>query len=122
MSILNGINLRKKFKLEDTSFTNQTETELKKESTMNKNLLTICVCLTILGCSGIIGAYLYHTNDRNNMARNIEFALSKGVDPVAVKCAYEVHNDATCVTYAAMTALAEKQSRPVPTIAVAPKK
>lgn len=81
---------------------------------MNKDLLTICVCLTILGCSGITGAYLYHLNDRNNMARNIEVAIQKGVDPVAVKCAYEVGNDATCVTYAAMTALAEKQSRPAP--------
>ena len=122
MSILNGINWRKKNKSEDTSSTNQTEIESKKEFKMNKDLLTICICLTILGCSAITGSYLYFSNDRNNMSHNIEVAIQKGVDPVAVKCAYEVDNDATCVTYAAMTALTERQSRPLPTISVAPKK
>jgi hypothetical protein len=43
-------------------------------------------------------------NDRNNMSKNIEAAIEKGVDPLSVKCAYEVHPNAICITYAATAA------------------
>jgi hypothetical protein len=45
----------------------------------------------------------YSINDRNNMAKNIEAAIAKGVDPVSVKCAYETNINAICITYAATT-------------------
>jgi hypothetical protein len=41
-------------------------------------------------------------NDRNNMAKNIEAAITKGMDPLAVKCSYETHPGAICITYAAV--------------------
>jgi hypothetical protein len=50
--------------------------------------------------AGIISLSLNQLNDRNNMARNIEAAIAKGVDPLAVKCAYETNPTATCVSYA----------------------
>jgi len=34
------------------------------------------------------------------MAKNIEAAIAKGIDPLAVKCAYETNPTATCISYA----------------------
>ena len=70
---------------------------------LNKDLVTICVSVIIVLCTAIIGAIVYNVNDRNNMARNIEAAIAKGVDPLSVKCAYETGSNTICVTYAATT-------------------
>jgi len=67
---------------------------------MERNLLTITVCGTLIFCSIIIGAIMYNINDRNNMARNIEAAIQKGVDPISVKCAYETDAKPVCMAYA----------------------
>lgn len=68
---------------------------------MNKDFTTICITLIITLCS-IVAAYtIYSINDRNNMSKNIESAISKGVDPISVKCAYEISTNALCITYAA---------------------
>jgi hypothetical protein len=70
---------------------------------MNKDILTIAVSAVIVMCTAIIGAIVYNTNDRNNMAKNIEAAIAKGVDPLSVKCAYETGSNTICITYAATT-------------------
>jgi hypothetical protein len=70
---------------------------------MNKDILTIAVSVVIVLSTAIIGAIVYNTNDRNNMARNIEAAIAKGVDPLSVKCAYETGSNTICITYAATT-------------------
>lgn len=70
---------------------------------MNKDLLTVAISLTIITCTLIIGGYLYNLNDRNNMAKNIEAAIAKGVDPLSVKCAYETNSNSVCVALAAST-------------------
>jgi hypothetical protein len=62
-------------------------------------LITFIVCVTIAVCSLIIGAFLYNINDRNNMAKNIEAAIQKGVDPISVKCSYETSPTSTCIAY-----------------------
>jgi len=71
-----------------------------KESNMNKDLITICVSVSIVVCTAIIGAVIFNINDRNNMAKNIEAAIVKGVDPLSVKCAYETSTNPICITYA----------------------
>ena len=71
-----------------------------KESNMNKDLITICVSIIIVVCTAIIGAVIFNINDRNNMAKNIEAAIAKGVDPLSVKCAYETSTNPICITYA----------------------
>jgi uncharacterized membrane protein len=68
---------------------------------MNRDLITVCVSVVIVLTTAIIGAIVYNTNDRNNMARNIEAAIAKGVDPLSVKCAYETNSNPICITYAA---------------------
>lgn len=67
---------------------------------MNKDLITVCVSVTIMTCTLVIGSVIYNINDRNNMAKNIEAAITKGVDPLSVKCAYETSTNPTCITYA----------------------
>ena len=54
----------------------------------------------ILALSGIVSVSMNYINDRNNMAKNIEAAIAKGIDPLAVKCAYETNPTATCISYA----------------------
>ena len=71
-----------------------------KELSMSKDLITICVSIIIVICTAIVGAIIYNMNDRNNMAKNIEAAIAKGVDPLSVKCAYETSTNPTCITYA----------------------
>lgn len=62
--------------------------------------MTFIVCVTLVICSVIVGTFLYNINDRNNMAKNIEAAIQKGVDPISVKCSYETNPTSTCIAYA----------------------
>lgn len=61
---------------------------------------TIAICGTIIAIVGAIGISTYHVNDRILMAKNIDNAISKGIDPVAVRCAYAKENDVVCVAFA----------------------
>ncbi len=73
-------------------------TETKSSS--NSIYTTSIVCVMILALSGIVSVSMNYINDRNNMAKNIEAAIAKGIDPLAVKCAYETNPTATCISYA----------------------
>lgn len=92
---------RKLTRLVDIFFTNAKVIKLTetKNSSNTTVITTTIVCIMILALSGIISISLNYINDRNNMARNIEAAISKGVDPLSVKCAYETNPTATCITY-----------------------
>ena len=68
---------------------------------MNKDLLTMCISVIIVIITTIIGLIVYNINDRNNMAKNIESAINRGVDPLSVKCSYETGSNPICITYAA---------------------
>lgn len=70
--------------------------EVKNQNAM----ITLLICITIAACSVIVGAFLYNINDRNNMAKNIDAAIQKGVDPISVKCSYEMTPTSTCIAYA----------------------
>jgi hypothetical protein len=74
-------------------------TEIKESSKMNKDIITIAVSAVIVLCTAIIGAIVYNVNDRNNMAKNIEAAIAKGVDPLSVKCAYETSVNSVCIAH-----------------------
>lgn len=70
------------------------------ETKKNTELITVIVCITIAVCSIVVGTFLSNINDRNNMAKNIEAAIQKGVDPISVKCSYETNPTSTCIAYA----------------------
>ena len=75
-----------------------TETKLSSNRA-NRDLITIMVAATIVSCTAIVGTIVYNLNDRNNMAKNIEAAIAKGVDPLSVKCAYETNPNSVCIAH-----------------------
>jgi len=76
-----------------------TATENSYKMSSSSTFITTIVCVMIMVMTGIIAVSFNYVNDRNNMAKNIEVAISKGVDPLSVKCAYETSPTATCITY-----------------------
>lgn len=70
------------------------------KSSINLSGITFIVCVTIFAIASIAGISIYNINDRNNMAKNIEAAISKGVDPMSVKCSYDTNTTHTCMAYA----------------------
>jgi len=69
-----------------------------KELTMSESTSfvvgIVLVLITGIGC----GTY-YNHHKTEAMKSNIESAIVKGIDPIAVRCAYE-HADNVCVAYA----------------------
>ena len=73
--------------------------KLKGWFTMTEsNLFTLCVTAVLITLIGSVS--YYHTKQSEMMSRNIENGIVKGVDPVAVRCAYSRENDNICVAYA----------------------
>jgi len=55
---------------------------------------TVLVAITAIGCA----TYYFH-NKTAAMKSNIESAIVKGIDPIAVRCAYD-RSDTICIAYA----------------------
>jgi len=62
---------------------------------------TTVIAGTIISVSAIIGTAIYQINDRMLMAKNIDNAIAKGVDPLSVRCSYADGKDMICVAYGA---------------------
>jgi hypothetical protein len=62
-------------------------------------LYTIAVAAAVL--SAILGLSVYHINDRNLMAKNIDNAIGKGINPMSVRCSYVRGDDPICIAFAA---------------------
>lgn len=65
-------------------------------------LFVICATVTLMTGIGSIAYYNIQSNAM--MSRNIENGIVKGIDPVAVRCAYANSGDNVCVAYAASKA------------------
>ena len=57
--------------------------------------------ITVVLLAAIVSTCLYYLNDRKLMAANIENAITKGIDPLSVRCSYARDYDTICVAYAA---------------------
>ncbi len=68
-----------------------------KEFIMNDNVFTICLTLAVITLIGSVTFYKY--SELKSIQSNVESAIVKGIDPVAVKCAYS-SGDVMCVAYA----------------------
>jgi hypothetical protein len=66
---------------------------------MNDNVFTVSIFIAIVSLIGSITFYKY--NELKSVERNVESAIVKGIDPVAVRCAYASERDVVCVAYAA---------------------
>ena len=74
-------------------------------------IYTIAVASVVL--SAILGLSVYHINDRNLMAKNIDNAIAKGINPMSVRCSYVRGDDPICIAFAAKSEEPMLQSAPV---------
>jgi hypothetical protein len=72
--------------------------KVKELHMTERNLFVICATLVLMTAIGSI-AYYNLQKDRL-MSANIENGIVKGVDPIAIKCAYD-SNGSMCMVYAA---------------------
>jgi hypothetical protein len=72
----------------------------KQGESMNlKNDIIFIICV-LIGVLALIGALTHNQyTELKSMERNIESAIVKGIDPVAVRCAYKA-DSTMCVIYA----------------------
>jgi hypothetical protein len=70
-----------------------------KEFVMNDNVFTVSLLIALVSLFGSITFYKY--NELKSVERNVESAIVKGIDPIAVRCAYASERDVVCVAYAA---------------------
>ena len=62
-----------------------------------ENLFISCVMVAVLS---IVAAISYNSyNETQAMQKNIDSAIAKGIDPLAVKCAWSKYGDNICITY-----------------------
>ena len=62
---------------------------------------TFIICVTLISLASVFGYGHYSITDRGLMSQNIDSAISKGVDPLSVRCSYAKSDDIICVAYAA---------------------
>jgi len=73
---------------------------MENQNSNLKVVITLLACITIVAVSIIISFYLSNINDRNNMSKNMDSAIQRGIDPISVKCAYATQTDNLCMVYA----------------------
>ena len=67
---------------------------------VNLNILTGCVTAIITISIISFTAYETVTTEKRLMHTNIETAINKGIDPIAVRCSYANPTDNVCLAYA----------------------
>ena len=66
---------------------------------MNDRVFIISILIAIVT---LIGSVTYYQHaEMQAIKSNVESAIVKGIDPVAVRCAYANSSDVVCVAYAA---------------------
>jgi hypothetical protein len=74
----------------------------KEKVSMEKGLSSITTAsITLVLLSIVTAICIYGLNDRKLMAANIENAISKGIDPLTVRCSYAKSDDIICIAHAA---------------------
>ena len=62
------------------------------------------ISLLIAFVTLVLGVTYYNYSELKSVERNVESAIVKGIDPVAVRCAYARERDVVFVAYAAVSA------------------
>lgn len=66
--------------------------------TLPAYLAGVIIVVSLVICYGII-----KVKEVESMERSIEIGAARGIDPIAVRCAYASSTDAVCVVYAGRT-------------------
>ena len=65
---------------------------------MNDNVFVVSLLIAII--TGIATFGYTNYTETKSIERNIESAIVKGIDPIAVRCAYSKQSDTICIVYA----------------------
>jgi hypothetical protein len=68
---------------------------------LNSNIITI-LCLSGLLVMVLFAFTTYKMKDRELMSKNINEAITKGIDPLTVRCSYASETDNICVAFASI--------------------
>jgi len=68
---------------------------------LNSNIITI-LCLSALLVMVLFAFTTYKMKDRELMSKNINEAITKGIDPLTVRCSYASETDNICVAFASI--------------------
>jgi hypothetical protein len=68
---------------------------------INSNIVTI-LCLSGLLVMVLFAFTTYKMRDRELMSKNINEAITKGIDPLTVRCSYASETDNICVAFASI--------------------
>ena len=71
----------------------------ERMSLRNDVVFIISVLFGIVTLVSSVTFYKY--SELKSVERNVESAIVKGIDPIAVRCAYATQSDVVCVAYAA---------------------
>ena len=74
---------------------------------MNDRVFIISILIGVVSLIGSVTFYKY--NELQAMKSNIESAIVKGIDPVAVRCAYSNERDFICVAYGSTAGVSNKK-------------
>jgi hypothetical protein len=72
-----------------------------------EKMFAFCVTLCLSVLMGSITFYKY--NEMKSIEKNIDAAIAKGIDPLAVKCAYSDGTTNLCLTYTMQQSLPSKK-------------
>jgi cation transport regulator ChaB len=64
----------------------------------NKSIIGLFVLILV----SIISFTVFKIHDRDLMAKSLQSAIEKGVDPMTVRCSYSSDSDAVCVAFASI--------------------
>jgi hypothetical protein len=72
--------------------------KLKGTIMTEKTSLHVGICLVVMTALGCLT--FYYDNQNKAIKSNIESAIVKGIDPIAVRCSYSSERDNICLAYA----------------------
>jgi hypothetical protein len=66
---------------------------------MGKEVLAFIIGVVLVTVTAIVCVTYYNLKKDDHLKSNVESAIVKGIDPLAVRCAYG-HSDTLCIVYA----------------------
>lgn len=69
----------------------------------DKENMTFIISAALVVLAIISSVAWYNVSDRSLMSKNISEAVTKGMDPLSVRCSYANSSDTICIAYAAST-------------------
>jgi hypothetical protein len=68
-------------------------------SKLYTDLDSFSICATIIILSCITAVTVYNVHENILKSQNMESAITKGIDPLSVRCSYANPQDLICVSY-----------------------